>query len=280
MKPTISVVTPSYNMLNHLKCCHASVLDQAPDGIEHIIVDGLSQDGTVEWLKSHDSLRSIVEADKGMYDAVNKGLLRARGEIVAYLNCDEQYLRGTLPFVQEYFGSHPQVDLLFGDMLVVNADLSLAAYRKGIRPNWVYIVASSLYLYTCTMFLRRRIIDDGFLFNPDLKIAGDFDFVVRVLRAGYKARHLKRYQSAFVLTGHNLGGGRDGLEEGLRHLRGWEYELIRFARLPINAARVAEKVLNGSYKQKWPLQYDLYTSDDLTKRKTFSANNVTWRLKY
>jgi glycosyltransferase involved in cell wall biosynthesis len=276
----ISVVTPSYNMLSYLKCCHASVFDQSPEGVEHIVVDGFSHDGTVEWLKSREDITSIVEADKGMYDAVNKGLQCAHGDIVAYLNCDEQYLHGTLPCVQNYLNMHPEVDLVFGDMLVVNPDLSLAGFRKGIRPSWIYFVASSLYLYTCTMFLRRNIIDDGFLFNSDLKMAGDFDFVVRVLRAGYVARHLKRYQSAFALTGHNLSGGEKGLEEGLDHLRGYAYKLVRFARLPINIVRVAEKVFNGSYTQEWPLEYELYTSDDLTKRRSFSANSVTWRLKY
>ena len=280
MKPVISIVTPSLNMLGHLQCCHASVCDQARDGIEHIVVDGFSQDGTVEWLKSRQDIMSIVEADRGMYDAVNKGLQCAQGDIVAYLNCDEQYLHGTLPCVQEYFSMHPEVDLLFGDMLVVNPDLSLAAFRKGIRPSWIYFVASSLYLYTCTMFLRRKIIDDGFLFNSDLKMAGDIDFVVRVLRAGYKARHLRRYQSAFLLTGHNLSSGSEGLREGLRHFRGWLFGFIRFARLPINVARVVEKLFNGSYTQAWPLEYDLYTSDDLTKRRSFSANSATWRLKY
>ncbi len=88
----VSVVTPSYNMLDYLKRCHKSVADQRGVDVEHIVVDGLSTDGTKEFLESQASIHAIIERDQGMYDAVNKGLLTARGEIMSYLNCDEQYL--------------------------------------------------------------------------------------------------------------------------------------------------------------------------------------------
>src|SRR3954447_16040811 len=104
----ISVVTPSYNMLPYLRRACASVADQEGCTFEHIVVDARSTDGTPEWLATRGQPH-IVEPDRGMYDAVNKGLRVARGGVLAYLNCDEQYLPGTLRFVRERFAQDPSL---------------------------------------------------------------------------------------------------------------------------------------------------------------------------
>ena len=135
-KLDISIITPSYNMLPYLKCCAASIADQKGVCVDHIVIDANSIDGTQEWLAGQSKIRFISELDNGMYDAINKGLKYAKGDILAYLNCDEQYLPGTLAFVMEYFVSHPDVDVLFGDFLVVNSDGSLVSYRKAFQPRW------------------------------------------------------------------------------------------------------------------------------------------------
>src|SRR5437660_9009586 len=100
---SISVITPSLNMLPYLKRCCASLADQEGASWEHIVVDGESTDGTVEWLRSQPHVASIIGKDQGMYDAINKGLAACTGDIVAYLSCDEQYLPGTLAYIDHYF---------------------------------------------------------------------------------------------------------------------------------------------------------------------------------
>src|SRR5215475_7699056 len=110
----VSVVTPSLNMVNYLARCVASVADQEGVRAEHLVMDGVSRDGTVEWLAALPWLVSEVRRDNGMYDAVNHGFRKARGRIVAHLNCDEQYLPATLSAVVRYFDTHPEVDVLFG----------------------------------------------------------------------------------------------------------------------------------------------------------------------
>ena len=94
-RPSFTIVTPSFNMLSYLKLCHRSIADQEVD-CEHVVIDGGSADGTADWLDRHPNIISISEPDDGMYDAVNKGFALAKGEILAYLNCDEQYLPGAL----------------------------------------------------------------------------------------------------------------------------------------------------------------------------------------
>jgi glycosyltransferase involved in cell wall biosynthesis len=132
----ISVITPSLNQIGFLKTCCASVADQQGAAFEHIVIDGGSGDGSPSWLRQQPEVISVSEADRGMYDAVNKGLALARGEILAYLNCDEQYLPGALSFVSAYFRKHPQVDMLSGDFLAVEPDGVLKAYRKAIPLRW------------------------------------------------------------------------------------------------------------------------------------------------
>lgn len=277
----ISIITPSYNMLDYLKRCAASVADQEGGVFEHIVVDGDSTDGTREWLRENPYLhmRSISEQDNGIYDAVNKGFKLAKGNILAYLNCDEQYLPGTLDFVKEYFELHPQVDMIFGDLLLIRPDGSLVAFRKGYQPRWFYIVTSHLYVLSCTMFFRRKIIENGFFFDTCFQTTGDADFVVRVLRSGYRARHVKRYMAAFTMTGANLSNVETGIREQ-KQLRNSAPLYLRAMRLPVNALRFAEKFLSGAYFQKKPLEYSVYVKGEAEERKSFSVNNASFRWRF
>jgi glycosyltransferase involved in cell wall biosynthesis len=114
----ISIVTPSYRPSVWLKLCIASVADQQA-GVEHIVQDAGSDDGTLDWLPRDTRVKAFVEKDQGMYDGINRGLRRAGGDILAYLNCDEQYLPGALSTVLRFFEEHPAVDVLFGDVVML-----------------------------------------------------------------------------------------------------------------------------------------------------------------
>src|SRR5437588_12782934 len=94
-----SIITPSYRSSRWLKLCVASVADQGVE-LEHIVQDAGSDDGTLDWLPQDKRVKAFVENDQGMYDAVNRGLCRSTGDLLAYLNCDEQYLPGALAAVR------------------------------------------------------------------------------------------------------------------------------------------------------------------------------------
>ena len=182
--PFFSIITPSYNMLPYLKACCSSVQDQGL-ALEHIVMDGASTDGTREWLLNRPDTLSISEKDNGMYDAINKGIELSSGEIIAYLNCDEQYLVGTLKKVQDFFMKNASIDILFGNTLIIRPDGQLLAYRKCFTPRWQYIWGSYMYLHSSSMFIRRKVFESGFLFDTDWKTIGDADFVIRVLRNNF-----------------------------------------------------------------------------------------------
>src|SRR5580704_8052109 len=165
-----SIITPSFKSSNFLKLCIASVADQGVE-LEHIVQDACSDDGTLEWLPKDPRVKAFVEKDSGMYDAVNRGLRRAQGEILAYLNCDEQYLPGTLAAVDDFFSKHPGVDVVFGDFIGVDTKGDYLFHRKVLTPLKYHTWVSHLQTFTCATFFRRKIIaDQGHFFNPRLRV--------------------------------------------------------------------------------------------------------------
>ncbi|MCU0285244.1 MAG: glycosyltransferase [Acidobacteria bacterium] len=266
-------------MLSSLTHCAASIQDQEGVDFEHIVIDGASTDGTAEWLRENSQIKGISEKDNGMYDAINKGWRMAGGDIIAYLNCDEQYLPGTLAYVRNWFAEHPGVDIIFGDTLLIRPDGSLIAFRKGYTPRWRYIAASHLYLQSCSMFFRRRIIDDGCFFNTEYRVIGDEELVVRLLRKGYKASHVRRFLAAFTMTGKNLSvDERAVIEKQMAAAEVPRY--IRTFKWLINGFRFAEKFLSGAYFLSKPLKYEIYTPESETQRKSFEIKKASFRWKW
>jgi glycosyltransferase involved in cell wall biosynthesis len=275
-RPDISVITPSRNMVSYLKCCAASIADQTGITVEHIVVDAMSNDGTGEWLHNQQSIKYLCEADRGMYDAINKGLKLSSGKILGYLNCDEQYLPGALQRVSQYFDTHPHIDILFGHALLLDTEGNLLAFRKAYRPRRLYIATSILYNLSCAMFFRRKLIDDGFSFDETFKTAADFDFVIRVLQHGFRADYLNEYLATFQWTGNNLSVGKRAAEEIMR-IRDNEPGYIKTLSPGINMLRYIEKTFSGAYSQRFPLEYDVYTSGSLEHRKPFVAHRATYK---
>src|SRR5690242_14912119 len=130
-----SIITPSYRNSQWLRLCIASVADQEGIDCEHIVQDACSDDGTQEWLAKDSRVKAFIERDQGMYDAINRGFRRASGEIFAYLNCDEQYLPGTLQAVDRFFREHHDVDVLLSDTVVTNGDGAYVCHRYSLVPR-------------------------------------------------------------------------------------------------------------------------------------------------
>ena len=129
----LSIITPSFRSSQWLRLCIASVADQDGAELEHIVQDSCSDDATREWLPKDSRVKAFIDKDQGMYDAVNRGFRRSTGQILAYLNCDEQYLPGALKAVHDYFAAHPGTDVLFADTVVVNTQGQYLCSRKSLK---------------------------------------------------------------------------------------------------------------------------------------------------
>jgi len=117
----VSVITPSFNQARYLEAAIQSVLGQDYPRIEFILIDGASTDGSVEIIKKHESGLAywVSEKDSGQAEAINKGLARATGEIVAWLNSDDYYLPEAVSSVVKVFEENPDVVMVYGDVLAV-----------------------------------------------------------------------------------------------------------------------------------------------------------------
>lgn len=273
-KPDISVITPSFNMLPYLKRCAASVADQKGISVEHIIVDNISNDGTIQWLKENNNVKKIIKPDIGMFDVINKGLKYSEGNIFSYLNCDEQFLPGTLEKVFKYFNDNDDIDIVYGNVLFINEDNSLIAFRKSIKPRYYYILAHYLYTFTCTLFFRKTILDDGHLFNTNYQTVSDAMFVANLIKEKYNFGYLNEYISVFTLRKNNLS---------LSSLAKKEQQLLKL-KLPfwirkldfiLLIFRYTENILTGVYKQNTPLEYDIFVKDNLKQRQKMVAKHVS-----
>ncbi|MBM3861407.1 MAG: glycosyltransferase [Verrucomicrobia bacterium] len=272
-----SIITPSFRSGAWLKLCIASVADQQGVTHEHIVQDAGSDDGTLDWLTQDARVRVFVEEDNGMYDAVNRGLRRAQGELLAYLNCDEQYLPGALTAVKDYFASHPDIEALFADTIVVDAQGQFVACRKATLPSRAHVLACHLPIFTCATFFRRTILDRrGLFFDPRWRDVGDAAWVLQMLEQNVRMAVLRRYTSAFTRTGQNM----NFLPNALREKKALRTSAPLWTRLltPCWALRHRlAKWHEGCYRQE-PFSYELYTRDDPTRRTTVAVAQPCWRL--
>lgn len=217
----------------------------------------------------------ISEKDQGMYDAINRGLKNAQGEICAYLNCDEQYLPGVLANVLSKFEANPDVDVFLGDVIVVGVDGSPICLRKMVKPGLAHTWTCHFGALTAGIFFRQKVIDQGMLFDTSYRAAADAEWFVRILRSGLHVGLLGSTTSIFMEAGNNLGLSATALAERerltrsapgwMRRLRPWWVLWHRLRRL-VAGAQIADDVT-----------YEIYFSDQPHRKPVLAKKlRTTW----
>jgi len=287
------IVTPSYNQLDYLKRCVASVADQVESqasglkpnpsiSVHHHIQDACSTDGTRKFLKEHQANSYKLTAkgytfsyesvpDDGMYDAVCRGWKRASGDVdvVAYLNCDEQYLSGSLQRVAEWFSGHPDKDVLFGEVLVTGDKGEYICSRKMVAPSRSLVQVDHLPFFTAAMFVRKKSLDRHSLFpDPRWKNIGDVELVLRMMNQRVPMGILHQYLTAFGDSGENLGLNESAAREyeRLRSSAPWVVRKLRWLWVLNHRIR---KGISGGYRLS-PFEYSVYVGD-AGERHVFSV---------
>jgi hypothetical protein len=269
-----SVATPVFNGMPHLPRCIGSVRGQVGMDTEHLVQDARSTDGSTEWLDAQADLDLVCEADEGMYDAVERAWSRSRGAVLSWLNSDEQYLPGALAKVEEVFCDRPEVDIVFGDAILVDPQGNLIAARREIPLRPSYVARTFLYSLSCTMFFRRSLLDAGDLaFEPGRRVAGDIALVLSLLEKGRKVHHLAEYLALFMIDGKNLSLSTVG-EREREELRSGGRPAVALA----SAARRVEKAVRGCYRQG-PLAYQ-WAEDDRPTYRQFTYERAPTRFDW
>ncbi|MBO0937886.1 glycosyltransferase [Fibrella sp. HMF5335] len=213
----ITVITVAYNAASVLERTLQSVLAQRDVDLEYLVLDGGSTDGTVDLLKRYDNQLSgwTSEPDQGIYDAMNKGVGRATGDVVAFLNADDIYAHDrVLAQVVAQF-ANPTVGAVYGDLVYVDAQDRVTRYWQ-VRPFSSRFFDQGHAPAHPAFFVRRELLLQTGGFRTELTLAADYELMFRVLHIpGFTPRYIPE-----VLVRMRAGGAsNNGWQSVLRGLR-------------------------------------------------------------
>lgn len=189
----VSVVTPSFNQARFLGRTLESVSSQTGCGaIEHVVFDGGSTDGSVDVLRAHrPPVRWVSERDRGQTDAVNKGLRATSGEIIGWLNSDDVYYPGAVAAVCDYFDTHPDCDVVYGQ--ADHIDVDDRAFEPYPTEPWDFERLQEVcFICQPALFLRRRVVERHGPLKENLNYCMDYEYWLRLGKAGVRFGYLER----------------------------------------------------------------------------------------
>ncbi len=198
----VSIITPSFNQSRFLETAMRSVLEQKGVGIEYIVVDGGSTDGSREIIEKYAGSLAwwVSEKDRGQTDALNKGFSHAHGDVLAWLNSDDRYYPGAVKEAVEFLAANPGVGMVYGDVDFIDANDSVIGrfpaaqtdYRR-LRQGYVHVSQQASF-FRADLWRRVGPLDPSFFF------AMDYDLWVRLARIS-ELKYVPRMWASFRLHG-------------------------------------------------------------------------------
>jgi glycosyltransferase involved in cell wall biosynthesis len=189
-RPLVTVVTPTLNRAAFLQRAIDTVVRQTYPAVEHIVIDGGSSDGSLAILEeaaARHGVRWLSEPDDGMYEAINKGMAMARGDVLAYLNTDDLYFPWSVASAVLALEANSEIDIVYGDLAYVDTATGRGGLRLYAPFNLGYLVRSA-FIGQPTAFWRRHVFSELGGFDEGLRYVADCDFW---MRAGHRFRFHK-----------------------------------------------------------------------------------------
>lgn len=232
------------------------IQDAGSPGIEEFAVEvgaDFYRDGT---LISHSplqipnySLAIFSERDEGMYDAINRGFARSRGDILSWLNSDEQYLPGCLETAATFLKNDPHCDAVAGDFILIDATAKILSYRKTVMAGAPYIRMHHLSAPSCATFYRKEAVAAAGPIDASRRVIADAVWVSSLLASGTTYRTIPEPLAAFTFTGDNLSDNAQALAE-LDEWRGSAPFLYRICSRPAQLLHWLRKLFAGAYASR------------------------------
>jgi glycosyltransferase involved in cell wall biosynthesis len=191
--PKISVITPSYNQGQFLERTILSILNQNYPNVEYIIIDGGSTDNSVEIIKKYETHIAywVSEKDRGQTDAINKGMRKATGDIVCWINSDDILLPGALQIVARYFNKHPDIEFLNGLTVRIDKNDKILGIGHILNNKWfhkrgIYNISQQ------GMFWKKCIFDKVGELDETFHYAMDTEWIIRLYENKIKMARINK----------------------------------------------------------------------------------------
>ena len=198
----ISIITVCYNSEKTIKDTIESVLSQTYKDYEYIVVDGQSKDSTLNIIKEYRDIKLISEKDNGLYDAMNKGIMMATGDIIGIINSDDiLYDESVFQTIIDNYDE--DTEILYGDVKYYNEDFTevIRDYISGPKKNNAWCPAHP------TMYIKKAVFDKIGFYNIAYRITSDYDFIVRCNVNNIRYKYINKY-----LVKMRYGGVSNGIK--------------------------------------------------------------------
>lgn len=238
-KPKISIITVTFNSEKYLEKTINSVLSQDYSDFEYLIIDGGSSDGTVDIIKKYENSIDywVSESDKGMYDALNKGIKASLGKIIGQINSDDKYSPSVLSRVASVY-EEEKFDLLYGDTVIINdSDDEIGYISASPWRNMYY--GNPGFLHSACFFSKDIIVELG-MYDLTYRIASDIDLLQRVHKNSSKIKIINKPYSEQRVGGMSHSGigpykgfweyKKISVKNGLNPIKGFAYFIFKSMR--------------------------------------------------
>ncbi|MHB8209509.1 glycosyltransferase family 2 protein [Mucilaginibacter sp.] len=211
-KPILSVITIVYNNVKDIERTMLSVLNQTYTGIEYILVDGLSNDGTLDLIKKHQSriAKLIIEKDEGIYDAMNKGLALATGDYVIFMNSGDEFY--DVDTVNAVFASADDADIYYGETEMIDSGGQSLGQRRHKAPKQFTWRGFNLGMSIShqAIYIKRSLIEP---YDRRYQLSADIDWIIRAAKKAKKIVNVNRYVAKYLVGGMSKTKHRQSLTE-------------------------------------------------------------------
>ena len=253
--PAISVIVPSYNQGRFVRQTLDSILEQGYPNLELIVMDGGSDDETVDILEEYSPHLShwVSEPDNGQSHAINKGFAVATGSLVGWLNSDDLYLPKSMFQAASYMLEHPDCDVVFSDYVFIDESGDVLKRRREIPFDFsTYLWTRDCYHANCAGMFRRQVFEETGGLREDLDYSMDYEFYLRLASQGFRVDHVREFWGAYRFheESKSVADNESQIRESMEVASVYSHDVrAPWLRGPLySAKRKLLKLLTGCYR--------------------------------